>query len=217
MKFGLWLLSTAAVAGAGTLLAAALPVPLVRSNVPAAPTQLATAAPPAISADPARSSAASPAPAAATPHVVPTAVPPPPTAARPKRESVATTPPSMPSAPAAVHPNRATATAMPSAPGATRSKRTTALAAVDRRAPRKHLTQSPSRHVAEAALDRDRRAGARPTDLRYGAIVPKPPGSYPGSPAREPTHLAMVPPPPYGMPPAYWRGPYPPYPPYSPN
>ena len=54
---------------------------------------------------------------------------------------------------------------------------------------------------------------SHPVEPRYGALVPKPPGPYPGMPVREPTHLAMVPPPPYGMPPPYWRPPYPPYPP----
>ncbi|HEV2335917.1 MAG TPA: hypothetical protein VGS13_10500 [Stellaceae bacterium] len=88
-----------------------------------------------------------------------------------------------------------------------------ARATAEHRSAPKHLAQSPTRHLAEAALDRDRRAAAHPAELHYGAIVPKPPGSYPSVPAREPTHLAMVPPPPYGMPPPYWRPPYPPYPP----
>jgi hypothetical protein len=222
MKIGLWVLSAAAVVGAGTLLAAALPVPPVGSSMqaaraPATATQLAAAADATTQADRAQPPAASSPQPAATPHMVPTAVPPPAAAVHPKRDTASVTPPSTPSAPAAVHPRRATAVVMPSAPGALRPKRTTATAAAEHRAAPKHLAQSPSRHLAEAALDRDRRAGAHPADLHYGAIVPKPPSSYPATPAREPTHLAMVPPPPYDMPPPYWRPSYRPYPPYSPN
>ncbi len=221
MKFGLWFLPAAAIAGVGTLLAAALPVPpglpsMSAAHAPATPTQLATATPPSISTDPAIPPAASPPHAAATPHVVPTAAPPPPAAARPKRNATAATPPSKPSAPAAVRPKReaaaATSRSMPLAPGAARPGHVTAPATAERRSAPKHLVQSPTRRLAEAALDHDRRAAARPVELHYGAIVPKPPGSYPSVPVRAPTHLAMVPPPPYGMPPPYWRPPYPPYP-----
>jgi hypothetical protein len=105
---------------------------------------------------------------------------------------------------------------MPSAPGAARPKRITTPAIAEHRLAPKHLAQSPTRRLADAALDRDRRAAARSAGLHSGAIVPKPPDSYSRVPVREPTHLAMVPPP-YGMPPPYWRPSYPPYPPYSPN
>ena len=234
MKLGLWFLSAAAVAGASTLLAAALPLPpglpstpAVRAPAPAI--QLAAAPGPITPADPARPPAASPPQAAATPHVVPTAAPPLPAAARPKRDTAAATPhmvpPVMSSAPGAARAKRDTAaatpqmvpTVMPSAPGAARPKRITAPAIAEHRLAPKHLAQSPTRHLAEAALDHDRRAAAHSAELHSGAIVPKPPDAFPRVPAREPTHLAMVPPPPYGMPPPYWRPPYPPYPPYSPN
>lgn len=231
MKFGLWFFSAAAVVGASTLLAAALPVPLGLPSITKGPSpsvQLAAAGDPITPADPARPPAASPSQAAATPHVVPSTAPPPAAAPRPKQDSAAATPhvvpTATPSAPGTARAKRVTAAApprvvpmvTPSAPGAARPKRITAPAIAEHRLAPKHLAQSPTRHLAEAALERDRRAAAHSAELHSGVIVPKPPDAFPRVPAREPTHLAMVPPP-YGMPPPYWRPPYPPYPPYSPN
>jgi hypothetical protein len=105
-------------------------------------------------------------------------------------------------------------TAVPPAPATARPKRVTAAAAPApaRSSAPKHVARSPVRHLAKATPDRHRQTASHPVEPRYGALVPKPPGPYPGMPVREPTHLAMVPPP-YGMPPPYWRPPYPPYPP----
>lgn len=75
----------------------------------------------------------------------------------------------------------------------------------------KHLAQRPARRLAKASPDRHPRAAAHANGPRYGVIVPAPPpGSYAGMPVREPTQIAMAPPP-YTMPAPYWRSPYRPY------
>jgi hypothetical protein len=74
----------------------------------------------------------------------------------------------------------------------------------------RHLARSPTHRLAGATPDQHRQVAARALEPRYGAIVSGPPAPYPGMPVREPTQIAMAPPPPYGMPAPYWRAPYPP-------
>jgi hypothetical protein len=106
-------------------------------------------------------------------------------------------PPPVPRAPAIERPKRVTA-AIVTAPGA---------------APR-HPARTPApriaHRVAKATPAHPPRTLARAVEPRYGAIVPEPPDRYPGMPVREPTQLAMAPPP-YGMPAPYWPGRYPRY------
>jgi hypothetical protein len=75
----------------------------------------------------------------------------------------------------------------------------------------KRLARRPARQLAKATSDHHPRTLAHAGGPRYGAIVPAPPpGLYPGLPIREPTQIAMAPPP-YGMAAPYWRAPYRPY------
>ena len=106
-------------------------------------------------------------------------------------------PPPLPRAPAIERPKRVTA-AIITAPGA--APRHTA----QRLAPRV------AQRVAKATPVLHPRILARAVEPRYGAIVPEPPDRYPGMPVREPTQIAMGPPP-YGMPAPYWPRRYPPY------
>jgi hypothetical protein len=114
-------------------------------------------------------------------------------------------PPPSPRAPAIERPKRVTA-AIITAPGA--APRQTAQRLAPRVAPR--VAHQVAHQVAKATPVRHPRILARAVGPRYGAIVPEPPDRYPGMPVREPTQLAMGPPP-YGMPPPYWPGRYPPY------
>jgi len=93
----------------------------------------------------------------------------------------------------------------PVPPAVERPKRITAA---DIAAP-KHTAKRPTRHAAKATPERHRRVVVRTASPHY-VVVRRLPAPYPGMPVRPPTHVAMVPPPPYGMPPPYWRPPYPP-------
>jgi hypothetical protein len=182
MKFGLWFLSAAAIGAVGTVLAASLPVP---PSLPRIATRPLPAPPTLVAAIPAPSTPAPPAARPASPPPVPAALLP---------------------APAAPPPQAA---AMPlpvsSPPAVERARRITAadIAAL------KHTAKRPIRHVAKATPDRHPRAVAHTASPHY-VVVHKQPSPYPGMPVRPPTHVAMVPPPPYGLPPPYWRPPYPP-------
>ncbi len=193
MKFGLWLLSAAAVGAVGTVLAASLPVPpslprIATRPLPAPPTLVAAIPAPLTPAPPA-ARPASPPPGPAAPLPAPAAPPP----------QAAATPP-----PAAAMP-----LPVPSPPAVERPKRITA---VDIAAP-KHTAKRPTRHVAKATPDRTPERHPRivvRTASPHYVVVRKLLSPYPGMPVRPPTHVAMVPPPPYGLPPPYWRPPYPP-------
>jgi hypothetical protein len=189
MKFGLWFLSAAAIGAVGTVLAASLPVPpslprIASGSLPATPTVVAAVPAPLTPAPPmTRPAAPPPVPAAPPPQA---AAPPPPLAH-------ATQPPQ--------------ATALPP-PAVERSKRITAA---DIEAP-KHPAKRPIRHVAKATPDKT--PDRHPRDVAHTVsphyvVVHKQPSPYPGMPVRPPTHVAMAPPP-YGLPPPYWRPPYPP-------
>jgi hypothetical protein len=114
----------------------------------------------------------------------------------------------MPSAPAPIQAAMTPPTAPP-APAIARPKSVTAGATAARSVASRHVARTPTRRVAKATPDRRRPALAHAFAPRYGAIVPEPPGPYPGMPVREPIQLAMAPPH-YGMPAPYWPGPYPP-------
>jgi len=179
MKFGLWLLSAAAIGAVGTVLAASLPVPPALPRIATRPLP----APPTLVA-------AVPAPLTPTPQAARPASPPPVPAAQPPQAAAVPLP-------------------APSPPAVERARRITA-ADIETR---KHPAKRPVRHVAKATPDRTPerhpRIVARTASPHY-AVVHKLPSAYPGMPVRPPTHVAMVPPPPYGMPPPYWRPPYPP-------
>lgn len=122
-----------------------------------------------------------------------------------------TTPPAPPPQAAAAQPKAAAIPPAAPAPAIERPKRVAAAATGTRSADPSRTAKRPTRHVTKAAPDRHPRAVAHATAPRYGAVVPKPPPAlYPGTSLRERTHVAMMPPPPYGMPPPYWRMPYPP-------
>jgi hypothetical protein len=116
--------------------------------------------------------------------------------------------PTPPPAPMLTHaaPPPQAAAMPPPAPAIQRPKRITAAVIAAGSAGPSHTARHPARRLAKATPDRHRRIVAHAVGPRYGAIVPKPPYPY----MREPTHIAMAPPPPYGMPPPYWRMPYPP-------
>ena len=189
MKFGLWFLSAAGVGAVGTLLAASLPVPPSLPSIPArhvraVPTQVAaTAAPPEATTPPAvpyTPPATTPPQAAAPPHAAAAA---PPQSTVPPQAAVASRP------------------AVPPAPVAARPKRVVAATNANHSTNPNEKAKRPTRTLAKATPDRHRRTVAH--------AVPKPPPPYPWTPPRERTHVAMAPPP-YGMPPPYWRMPYPP-------
>jgi hypothetical protein len=182
MKIGLWFLSAAAIGAVGTVLAASLPAP---PSLPRIATRPLPAPPTLVASLPAPLT-----PAPLTPAPPPAAAPPAPAAAAPPPQAAAMPPP------------------VPSPPAVARSRRITAA---DIEAP-KHPAKRPIRHVAKATPDktpeRHPRAVAHTASPHY-AVVHKLPSPYPGMPVRPPTHIAMAPPP-YGLPPPYWRPPYPP-------
>src|SRR5579864_6439108 len=120
MKFGLWLLSAAAIGAVGTVLAASLPVP------PSLP-RVATRPPPAQPTLVAEVSAPSTPPQAARPaSPPPQAAAPPPQAARPAPPPQAAAPPPQAAAPppqAAAPPPQAAAKPRPVSPAVERPKR----------------------------------------------------------------------------------------------
>jgi hypothetical protein len=116
--------------------------------------------------------------------------------------------PARPTAPPAATPMQAAA-ASPAAPAPraiVRPREVTAALTAPGTGPN-HLARKPIHRLAKATPDRHPRTVARAVEPRYGAIVAGPPGPYPGMPVREPTQIAMAPPP-YGMPAPYWRAPY---------
>jgi len=128
-------------------------------------------------------------------------------------------PPSLPSIRSWVEPVRPmqvaaapgpSAAAVPPARAIARPRDVVAAVAAIPGAGPKHSAQRPARRLAKAAPDHNSRSLVHAAGPRYGAIVAGPPGPYPGMPVREPTQIAMVPPP-YGMPAPYWRAPYRPY------
>jgi hypothetical protein len=74
----------------------------------------------------------------------------------------------------------------------------------------KHLARRHAGRLAKAAPDHHPRTLVHAVGPRYGTIVPTPPSAYAAMPMREPTQIAMAPPP-YAVPPPYWRAPYRPY------
>ena len=183
MKFGLWFLSAAAIGTVGTLLAASLPVP---PSLPSAPARHVSTVPTQVAIAP------DPTPVQPT---TPPALPPSPPAAS-QAQAAAAPPPSAAAPPQA-------AAASPPATSAARPKRVVAAANAAHSTGTNEKARRPARKLVKATPpDRHRRAVAH--------AVPKPLTPYPGMPMRERTHVAMVPPPPYGMPPPYWRMPYPP-------
>jgi hypothetical protein len=101
--------------------------------------------------------------------------------------------------------------ATPSARAIEPPKHAAATAIVARSPGSSSLSRRAARRLARTTPDHHARAAAHPVGPHFGAIVAAPPpGPYPGMPPREPTQIAMAPPP-YGMPAPYWRTPYRPY------